>query len=63
MIFKNCEKPLEYDVLNHKSGKVLIPVGTIGVKIAYRQAPWTFINDRGKVQRGNVYKFNGKLYY
>lgn len=54
----NCT--IDHDVFRHN--KCVIPAGTKHVDIAYRCASWTFINKDGKVQRGNLYKVNGKIY-
>lgn len=51
---------IQYDVCRH--GKVVIPAGTRGVAIAYRCAPWTFENENGEIQRGNLYKVRGRVY-
>lgn len=51
---------INYDVWRH--GKIVIPAGTRGVDIAYRCASWTFENEDGNIQRGNLYKVRGKVY-
>ena len=53
-------KSLDYDVKRGK--KVVIKAGSKNVQIAYRSAQWTFINEDGQEQRGNLYKYRGKIY-
>jgi hypothetical protein len=53
-------KVLEHDIVRKK--KVVIKAGTKNVKIAYRSAQWTFINEDGQEQRGNLYKYRGRIY-
>ncbi len=59
MRWSKIEK-LEYDVI--RRGKVVIKAGAKNVKIAYRSAQWTFTNENGEEQRGNLYKYRGKIY-
>lgn len=54
-------KTLNHDII--RGGRVVIPAGSRNVEIAYRSACWTFINDKGEVQRGNVYRHKNKTYY
>lgn len=54
-------KHFTHDVI--RGGRVVIPAGSRNAEIAYRSACWTFINDKGEVQRGNVYRFKNKIYY
>lgn len=51
---------LKHDVF--KRGKVVIPAGSKNVEVAYRAANWTFKTEDGTIQRGNVYRYNGKIY-
>ena len=51
---------IAYDVI--RKNKIVIPAGARNVEIAYRSASWTFINKKGEVQRGNVYKYKNKIY-
>ena len=53
-------KSLDYDVKH--DNKIVIKAGSKNVQIAYRSAPWTFVNEDGQVQRGNLYKYRGKVY-
>jgi hypothetical protein len=54
-------KKLTHDII--RGGRVVIPAGSRNVEIAYRSACWTFINDLGVEQRGNVYRYKNKTYY
>ena len=53
-------KTLGHDVVRNK--KVVIKAGTKNVKVAFRSAQWTFINKDGQEQRGNLYKYRGRIY-
>ena len=55
-------RPLEYPVLINS--KVLIPAGATHVKIAFRQSPFTYLNERtGKREHLNVYMWQGRYYH
>lgn len=54
-------KTLNHDII--RGGRIVIPAGSRNVEIAYRSACWTFINNDGEVQRGNVYRYKNKTYY
>ena len=54
------DKPLAHDVLVKNTVK--IPAGTTGVRIAFRQSPFTYIDpDTGKRTHLNVYLHKGQL--
>ena len=53
---------IEYDVVRGRNRRIVIPAGTKNVRIAYRQAPWTFMNEEGEEVRGNLYKYRGKVF-
>ena len=54
----NCT--VDHDI--YRRHKCVIPAGTKHVDIAYRCAPWTFVNEAGEIQRGNLYKVNNVIY-
>lgn len=51
---------LEHDI--KRGNKTVIKAGTKNVKVAFRSASWTFENENGELQRGNLYKYRGKIY-
>ena len=51
---------LDYDV--KKGKRVVIKAGSKNVEIAYRSASWIFTNEDGEVQRGNLYRYKGRIY-
>lgn len=53
---------LEHDVVRGRARKVVLPAGTKNVRIAYRQAPWTYLNEEGEEIRGNLYSYRGKVF-
>lgn len=56
------DKPLKFDV--KCKSKVVIPAGTVGVKIAYKQSHITYVNDFGQKVRMNIYMTpDGKIYH
>ena len=61
--FKPLGKPTKYPVRDSQTFEVLIPAGATGVEIAYGQSSKTYKNKRtGKIERQNVYRWNGKIY-
>ena len=62
MEFKRMGRPLKYDVFCGKT--CVIPAGTKGVEIAYRQSHLMRYDDAacGFVPL-NVYRHNGKIYH
>lgn len=52
-------KTLDYDV--KRGNKVVIKAGTKNVEIAFRSAQWTFVNENGETQRGNLYRYRGRI--
>lgn len=55
-------KPLKFDV--KCNSKVVIPAGTVGVKIAFQQSHMTYVDSFGRKTRMNVYMApDGKMYH
>lgn len=61
MKFVAMKRPLEHPAI--RNGKVLIPAGATGVKIAFRQSPFTFFNEKTqRRQHLDVYIWKNRMY-
>ena len=59
---KMRNRPLAFDVKNGST--IVIPKGTTGVEIAFRQSHLTRIDEEtGCIVKLNVYRYKGKLYH